>query len=342
MPFFSDISEKIGSVLRKFPSRLKIESLFTKKRLIIILVFLLFLSILLASVAFFSLRITPSDKPKFLFSIDGRAGEMFTTPLCVAVSGGRVYVADSGHGRIEVFSTDRQFLFNFQVRITPLKEGVSPSQASYPVGITIGKFGKDERVFVSDLCNQKILVFDSNGHFLKFFYSRSLNKPLALAFFEGRLYVTDIGDHTVKIFTHGGRLLRRIGRSGSKDGKLSFPNGIFVDKSGTIFVADSNNGRVQVFSSDGKFERQFKGSLNKKLSLPRGIAIDKKNRVHVVDALGHKVFVFSRTGNLLFTYGEEGPPREQLSFPNGIAIDNSDRRIYVTDRGNNSVSVWEY
>jgi len=338
----------MDSILEKFfgklNSRFKTGSFFTRKRLIIILTILLFLlCTLLALLAFFAPKTTPSEKPRFLFSIIGRASEPLITPFAVAVSGTRVYVVDSERGRVEVYDTERQFLFDFQVRVTPLEGEVTLSQASYPVGIAIGRIGNEERVFVSDLRDQKILVFDANGRFLEFLENGSLKKPLALAFFKNKLYVTDIGDHTVKIFTSDGKLLKKIGRSGSKGGEFSFPNGIFVDKLGKILVADSNNGRVQVFGSDGKYERQFGKSSGKKLSLPRGIAVDGKNRVHVVDALAHEVFVFNGAGKLLLTYGgEKGQEREKLSFPNGIAIDNSNQRIFITDRGNSSVSVWEY
>ncbi len=338
------MSYDLGKLVGKSEDKLKLGHLLTKKKLIIVLIVLLALCALLFVQAFVALRQKQqaSEKPEFLFSIAGRANETLGTPLAVALSEERVYVADSSQGSIKVFGSDRRLLFDFPARIAPLEQNVASSRASYPVAIAVGKVGKEKRIFVSDLNSDKIAVFDIRGNPVGFLHDESLRKPLGLAYYKRRLYVTDIGDHTVKILTSGGKLTKKIGGRGSKEGKFSFPNALCVDTNGLIFVADSNNGRVQVFDSNGSYLRQLKGSGTRKLSLPRGVGIDEKNRVHVADALGHEVFVFRKTGNLLFTYGSDGSAEAQISLPNGIALDNVNRRVFVTDRGSSSVSVWKY
>ena len=66
---------------------------------------------------------------------------------------------------------------------------------------------------------------------------------------EGRLIVPDLSCHWINIFSQDGTLLHTFGANGKGDGKFDSPWGVTVDKEGRILVADSNNGRVQVFDS---------------------------------------------------------------------------------------------
>ena len=81
-----------------------------------------------------------------------------------------------------------------------------------------------------------------------------------------------------------GKLKLSFGSQGEEDGQFWFPNGIAVDSQGRIFVADSNNGRMQAFDKDGKFLFMIsRGMSPGDLSMPRGIAIDSENRLLIAD-----------------------------------------------------------
>ena len=47
------------------------------------------------------------------------------------------------------------------------------------------------------------------------------------------------------------------GGSGAGPGQFSGPDDLAVDWAGNIYVADGSNNRVQVFTADGQFVRQF-------------------------------------------------------------------------------------
>ena len=49
------------------------------------------------------------------------------------------------------------------------------------------------------------------------------------------------------------------GSIGTGNGQFFMPNGIAVDASGNVFVADSGNNRIQEFDSDGNYQSQFGG-----------------------------------------------------------------------------------
>ncbi|MDP3014514.1 MAG: hypothetical protein Q8M92_09745, partial [Candidatus Subteraquimicrobiales bacterium] len=228
---------------------------------------------------------------------------------------------DSENGKIQIISKEGHPITSFSVK---------GKNESYPVGIV-----KIEReIYVSDLEGGKILVFKENGRFVKEFAQDKLIKPLGLSFFKDRLFVTDIGDHSVKVFNLKGDLLFKIGSFGDKKGTFAFPNAVATDGE-RIFVSDSNNQRVQVFDKKGKFLKVF----NYPLKLPRGITLDNFSRVHVVDAFAQSVFVFDKEGNFLFNYGDFDSG--ECYLPNGIAIDESMARIYVTNR-NGTISVFSY
>ncbi len=271
---------------------------------------------------------------EYMLSIGKRSGKAsLKGPLSVAVSEGKVYVADSANGEIKVFTPRGTFLFSFSV--------TNNGHTVYPVGIVVGP---DRNIYVSEIKSQRLMVFDSNGEYLHDFPKKHkvMIKPLALAYANKKFYVTDVGDHTVKIFDLSGNFLKKIGKSGNGIGEFSYPNGIAVDKDGKIYVADSNNGRVQVFNADGKYEFKIGGrnASKKILYLPRGIAIDSLHRIHVSDPFAHGVFVFNTEGKYLFSYGQKG--KSGFMTPNGIAVGRENANIYVTDRVNNSVEVWSY
>ena len=49
------------------------------------------------------------------------------------------------------------------------------------------------------------------------------------------------------------QFLFEFGGAGADDGQLSYPGGMAIDSSGTIFVADTQNHRVQMFDASGAF-----------------------------------------------------------------------------------------
>ena len=69
---------------------------------------------------------------------------------------------------------------------------------------------------------------------------------------NGDLFVSDgYGNARVHRFSADGELKASWGEPGSAPGQFNLPHGIAVDRSGRVFVADRENSRIQIFSSDG-------------------------------------------------------------------------------------------
>lgn len=278
--------------------------------------------------------------PDYLYSIEGGTGAtMLRRPLGAAFGpNGNLYVTDTDNGRIAVFTTDGVRLFDFS-------NEANKKKLLIPIYLGIDSRGD---VFVSDRGAMNMAVFNQNGRFLRYYYPNNNPSfrwlPVALTFDKyDNLYVVDIFyDHRILKIDPKGRILMSIGimgeaAKGSEEiGKLAFPNGVAVDDDGMIYVADSNNRRIQIFTAQGKLKRVIITG-----GMPRGIAIDSLGRIVAVDTLGHFVNIYDKLGSNLATFGERGNNYGQFQYPNGLAI-GDDNRIFVTDRENNRVQVWGF
>ncbi len=205
-------------------------------------------------------------------------------------------------------------------------------------------------VYVSDRPAGAIYVYDRDGVYRRTFDpGADLEgwQPLGLGFGpKGDLFVTDVSGpyHRVHEFGPDGKLIQTIGAQGM----FSFPNGVAVDANGLIYVADSNNGRLVVFTPDGKQRAVInRGPRDGDLGLPRGVAIDDQGHLFVVDASAHAVQVYEvlgeadRTPRFIGRFGVQGTLDGAFEFPNGVAVDTRGR-VYVADVANNRVQVWTY
>ena len=119
------------------------------------------------------------------------------------------------------------------------------------------------------------------------------------------------------------------------------PYGVAVNERDEIAVTDSNNNRVQVFSSDGTHLRSFgrKGDKQGEFNFLVGIAFDKNRRSIVADTLNHRVQLFDEQGEYLSQFGDEGNLDHQLKSPLGLTVDRNGN-IIVADKGNKVIKTF--
>lgn len=149
-----------------------------------------------------------------------------------------------------------------------------------------------------------------------------------------------------------------LGSYGEGDGQLRYPHGLALSEDGTLFVADSSNGRIVAFDSEGVFKYAFplqRGPSRTRPLLqalghlappvaharPAGLVLCA-GELFATDAYNRRLQVFSTSGEfkrfLQPTY-LEGPLRGQLMLvlPEGITSANS--RLYVSDKRGDAVFV---
>ena len=146
----------------------------------------------------------------------------------------------------------------------------------------------------------------------------------------GQVYVVDETSHCVHILNPDLTYSGYFGTCGSGNGQLLSPTGIAYSK-GYLYVADTNNNRVQVFTSDGEYVWQFgEKGVDSELFRPISICVDDDDLVYV----GERVSIVS-----VFT--TEGDYRTSFNSlqPYGIAVAPCGV-IYVCD--NYSGNIYMY
>ena len=125
------------------------------------------------------------------------------------------------------------------------------------------------------------------------------------------------------------KFVNKWGSTGKGDGQFSGPDGIAIDSSGNVYVADNDNKRIQ---GDGQFGDGTYAD-------PVDIAIDSSDNVYVIEWSNDRVQKFDSNGNFITKWGSEGTGNGQFDDMWGIAIDSSDN-VYVADSSNNRIQVF--
>jgi Uncharacterized conserved protein len=121
------------------------------------------------------------------------------------------------------------------------------------------------------------------------------------------------------------------GGRGTGKGQFDSPRALAVDTAGNIFVADTNNGRVEKFSSNGVFMKSMgkKGIGYGEFGEPNGIAIDHAGNIYVAEGSNHRVQELAPDGTFI---AELKGPDPGFYGPRKIAT-GPDDSIYVVDQG---------
>ncbi|MBI2887242.1 MAG: hypothetical protein HYY02_08530 [Chloroflexi bacterium] len=271
---------------------------------------------------------------QYAFSV---AGDL-SGPLAVAVGSlGDIYVADATNGQVKVFGPEGQ-----PRGAVGRKAGDAPElgELVYPVGVALDAQGN---LYVSDVTTGHISVFDGQGRFQAYLAEtedgqRVIRTPGALFYhqLQGLLYVSDLAEHRIVALAPDGSVRRTFGSGkGVGPGQLSYPGSVWVDGAGTVYVADANNYRIQVYRPDGTPAKALFSDI---LNLPRGLAGDSSGRLYVTNALGHSIAVLAPDGQVHFSFGTSGSEPREFGFPNGLAV--AQGRLYVADRANDRVQVF--
>jgi len=197
--------------------------------------------------------------------------------------------------------------------------GVGDGQFSVPSRIAVDSA---ENVYVAD--SHRIQKFDSTGTFL-------------------RMWGFGVGDGTnvFQICTSANTPCQ-AGLSGAGDGQFSFPKGIAFDSAGNVYVADSNNHRIQKFDSTGTFLTKWGsvGTDDDQFVRPFGVAVDSSDNVYVVQRDNDRVKKFDSSGTFLTKWGSSGSGDGQFQTLRDVAVDSSDH-VYVVDEDNDRVQKFD-
>ena len=118
-------------------------------------------------------------------------------------------------------------------------------------------------------------------------------------------------------------------------GELNSPRSLAIHyKTGNIYIADSNNHRVQVFTGNGKYLFMFSDKMNN----PVGICVSQ-NKVFVTQLLGNCINMYELKGKLIKSVGSEGTGPARFKHPHGLDVSDINNNIYVCDCSNNRIQI---
>jgi tripartite motif-containing protein 71 len=167
-------------------------------------------------------------------------------------------------------------------------------------------------------------------------------QPLGITNSGGNLYVITGGEYGYE-FTTAGALTgaKDFGAPGSLGGQFNGPQGIAVDSTGNIYVADTNNNRIEKFSATGTFVCEWgaAGTANGDMTFPTDVQIDGSGNVYVADTSNNRIDVFNSNGVFEGTWGTgPGTGPGQFDRPTALVLDGS--TLFVSDSDNSRIEKW--
>lgn len=268
----------------------------------------------------------------------GSGDGTFATPSGVAGdSSGNLYVVDKGNTRIVKYNSSGVY------------QGWVGKIATSPTGGAAGCNGASVGTFTPGWCTGGTSA-SGNGDGM-------LNSPLKIALdSSNNIYVADTGNHRINKYNSSGVFQGWIGKiatsptggaagcngasvgaftpgwctggtsaSGTSDGMMSSPRGVYIDSSGNLYVSDSGNFRINKYNSSGAFQ----GWIGKIATSPSGGA---------TGCNGASVGTFT-PGWCTGGTGATGTGDGMLGTSEGITLDTSGN-IYVADSTNHRINKY--
>jgi DNA-binding beta-propeller fold protein YncE len=274
----------------------------------------------------------------------------FNDPRDVGVdSAGNVYVADTGNVRIAKLSPSGAWITSWKA--------AGADKIGTPMGVTVS----DDLVYVADASKRKVRVYDTGGNHIRSFGEQGACTFSALrdvdADAAGNVYVANYLKNNILKMSATGTCLRSWGTKGAGPGQFKNPYGVRVATDPVlgaegVYVADSNNNRIQEFTTTGAFVAQM-GSTGDDTQPGtfgglRRVAVGPGGDAWGADLWGWRAERFDRSAGG-FTYAQTigAPPplppfssqnvfnelRQVSIAPDGdlIAIDTVNQRFVVID-----------
>jgi sugar lactone lactonase YvrE len=164
--------------------------------------------------------------------------------------------------------------------------------------------------------------------------------PVAVAWCDYLLAVSDSGLKQVFLLDRKGKLVRRI----EKPGGFGRPTGLAYDaRRKWLYVVDTLASQVYAFDlRTGRLTQTLgePGKLPGQLHFPTYVALDAQGRILVADSMNFRVQAFEPDGQISFLFGQQGNASGYMAVPKGIGVD-SEGHIYVADSYFSVVQIFD-
>ena len=264
----------------------------------------------------------------------GNAPGLFVKPRSIAIDrDDNVYVCDMT-GRVQKFHPDGNYLLQWQM---------PDIERGRPKGMALDHEGN---IVVVEPHYSRINHFTPEGKLVSQWGTHGrergeLSFPRAVAIApDGSAFVSEfqiverlqkfgLARESVQVEIHG---------AGHGPGEFNRAEGLSLDATGKLYVADSCNHRVQVFDGDGTFLREHggPGAASGEFSYPYDVRVDEQGRQYVCEFGNSRVTVLDADDQVLEIIGGAGSKPGQFNNPWSLALD-SRGNLYVADSQNHRV-----
>ena len=153
------------------------------------------------------------------------------------------------------------------------------------------------------------------------------------------IFVVDSNNHRVQSFLKG-----RYVRTYPRDGKtiLKSPHSCtYLQKEHQLYVTDTENNRIAVFTSDGTFIKSIAKDFNKPTDI-KTICINNQYFLIMCDTGNNRVIIMNKSGGIGLTRGDVGEIKKgKFLHPKMIAIDQKRQQIYIGE-GNKRLQKFDF
>lgn len=167
--------------------------------------------------------------------------ELFGPRDAVFGSDGNIWITDTGHDRIQVFTPQGEFVRSIG------SEGNGPGEFDEPVGIAVGS---DGRIYVADMYNGRVQVLNSDGSYNSEFPVEGWggfevsDKPYLEVLNDGRVAVSVPFSGLVRIYNPDGSESGVINPPGQP---LVTPYGMVETADGKLWIVEGGAARLRLF-----------------------------------------------------------------------------------------------
>jgi len=311
-------------------------------------------------------------------STDGTGGAArFNHPADVTADGsGNLYVTDTDNHTIrKITSAGVVTTLAGQAGTSGSADGTgTAAQFNSPTGLTIDTSGN---LYLADTDNHTIRKIVATTGVVTTFAGQAgtagsangtgtaaqFNYPSDVALDSaGNLYVADAGNQIIRKITPAGvvtTLAGLTGIPGTADGagtvaRFNTPEGVAVDGSGNVYVADTNNHTIRKITPAGTVSTlaglagtsgtgDGAGTVAR-FQYPSDLALDSSGNLYVADTDNHairKLTPAGLTGTVAGLTGTNGSAdgtgsTARFYYPTGVAVDSSGN-VYVADTSNQTI-----
>ncbi len=274
----------------------------------------------------------------FSFGTEGTGRVQFKELWGISAdSSGRVLAVDVEKNSVQIIATDKSSSSDLPLNVAP------PTAVRWKsdISLTAKKIALDRvnKVIYAIEPDKKAVVLIKNGKIVKTLKLKDIN-PVAVALDpNGMPWIFDKEESQLLKLDQDGRIVLKVGSSGSKEGYFSKPRDIFISKDGLIYVADTKNDRIQVFNAEGVFMNAFtKGVGGQPLESPIALEQDVKGNLYVLLESNNSIVVLAPNGEPLRDFNPKTQGNGKLEEPVGLVISNNE--LMVLDQGSNNLKVF--